>query len=328
MRVEARANAKRKKDLRQQAGSLANLVNVKEGLVSPRIFVDPVISQLELERIFTRSWLYVAHESEIPDPGDFVTRVMGGDPVIAWRGQDREVRVFLNVCRHRGRRLCGEDAGKAASLRCPYHGWTYGNRGELITVPFFENYNGRLDKGSLGLYLAPRVDTVHGLIFANWDSGAESLSDYLGEMKWALDVLFGRTEGMEVMGPPMRWVVDGNWKVAAGNFAGDPVHVSITHGFATALELGFRTAGGLGDRTKGERRSYRLTTERGHAVSLAGSSEGSHLSLPQELWPEMELRLTSEQLDMMKALVAVVGNVFPNMSILNSGTREPGQWGG
>ena len=170
-KLEATAKTRRKKDLRQQDDSPENLVNVEEGLVSPRIFADPVISQLELERIFTRSWLYVAHESEIPNPGDFVTRVMGGDPVIAWRGQDGKVRVFLNVCRHRGRRICGEDTGTAASLRCPYHGWTYGNRGALITVPFFENYNGRLDKSSLGLYSAPQVDAVHGLIFANWDAG-------------------------------------------------------------------------------------------------------------------------------------------------------------
>ena len=142
----------------------------------------------------------------------------------------------------------------------------------------------------------------------------------MGEAKWGLDILFGRTEGMEVIGPPMRWVVDGNWKVAAGNFAGDPVHLFTTHGFRTALQLE--------DRTQNGRRTFDLTTDRGHALSFIGSDQDVHLCLPEELWPEMERRLTRDQLDMVKPLITVVGNVFPNMSILNSGNRTPGQWGG
>lgn len=177
-----------------QNTNLSDLVKTKEGVVSSRVFSDPEINRLEMERIFTRSWLYVAHDSEIPQAGDFVTRSMGDDPVIVWRGQDGKVRVFLNVCRHRGRRVCGEDLGKAAYFKCPYHGWTYNNTGELSSVPFFEGYQGKLDRSSLGLYQAPKVESYHGLIFANWEAKAKSLSDYLGEMKWVLDLLFGRTE--------------------------------------------------------------------------------------------------------------------------------------
>lgn len=112
-----------------------DLVDVDAGLVSARIFVDEDIYQQELERIFARSWLFVAHESEVPRPGTFVTRSMGEDPVIVWRGADGQVRVLLNVCRHRGRRVCGEDLGQAAQFRCPYHGWTYNSQGELVGVP-------------------------------------------------------------------------------------------------------------------------------------------------------------------------------------------------
>src|SRR5712692_5103994 len=88
-------------------------VDAAAGTVSAKIFVDEDIYRREQERIFGRSWLFLAHDSEIPEPGYFVTRSMGEDPVIVWRGQDRNVRVFLNVCRHRGRRICAEDAGKA-----------------------------------------------------------------------------------------------------------------------------------------------------------------------------------------------------------------------
>jgi len=300
---------------------LSNLVRTEEGVISSRIFTDPEINRLEMERIFTRSWLYVAHESEIPRPGDFVTRPMGDDSVIVWRGQDGAVRVFLNVCRHRGMRVCPLDSGKAAQFRCSYHGWTYSNTGELISVPFFDGYHGNLDKSTHGLHRAPRVDSYHGLIFANWDEGAESLSDYLGEMKWVMDILFGRTGQLEVVGSPMRWETDANWKLGAANFSGDGVHLATTHGFRSAL--------GLQDRIlQGDRINYRLITENGHGSSLSGFKGKFSLGVPKALQPEVQTRLTEEQLKMLEPLLFVVGNVFPNMSFLNSGQHTSEEWGG
>ncbi len=100
---------------------LDGLIKQDEGLVSSRIFTDSEIYRLELERIFTRTWLYVAHETEIPRPGDFVSRSMEGDPVIVSRGRDGKVRVFLNVCRYRGRKIRGEDLGNTLKFICGYH---------------------------------------------------------------------------------------------------------------------------------------------------------------------------------------------------------------
>lgn len=298
-----------------------NLVNAREGLVNPRIFVDPEIYRQEQERIFTRTWLYVAHESEIPQSGDFVTRTMGEDGVIVARGADGKVRVFLNACRHRGMPVCREDMGKTSSFMCGYHGWRFSISGELIGVPFFEGYQGKLDKESLGLHQAPCVDSYHGLIFANWDPDGETLSDYLGEMRWTLDLLFGRTEALEVVGPPMRWTVDTNWKLPAANFGGDGTHLFTTHGFRWDL--------GLEGKQPGRRAGYRMITPNGHTASLSGFLDGDLcLALPKELRPEMESRLTREQLEMMKSLLIIVGNVFPNMSFLNSGQHTPGEWGG
>lgn len=158
MKLTKERVARKRKRIRRGGGFIEDLVRTEEGVVSSRIFIDPEIYGLELEQIFAKSWLFVAHESEIPQAGDFVTRYMGEDPVIVWRGQDGKVRVFLNVCRHQGRKVCGEDLGRAAQFRCPYHGWTYSNCGELISVPFFEGYQGKLDKGGLG-------SLYHGLIF-------------------------------------------------------------------------------------------------------------------------------------------------------------------
>lgn len=302
--------------------SLRDLVNSTDGLISARVFTDPEIYQIEQERIFARTWLFVAHASEIPRPGDFVTRSMGADQIIVARGRDGQIRAFLNVCRHRGRRLCGEDQGNATHFQCGYHGWTFTNAGELTGVPFFDEYQGKLDKSALGLYQA-RVDTYRDLIFATWEQTAPSLRDWLGTMTWTLDLMFGRTDAVEVVGPPMRWMVDANWKLGAGNFAGDAHHLPITHGFVGALGL---------KPTRSNRTAYSVPTENGHVGNVIffpdAHTGSSHLALPAELWPEIRRNLDDGQYEIMKKLQILAGNVFPNLSFLNTASHHAGEWGG
>jgi PAH dioxygenase large subunit len=302
---------------------LSGLVNAESGTVDPSIFTDWAIYKLELERIFDKCWLFVAHDSEIPQPGDFVTRRMGSERVIISRGTDGAVHVMLNACRHRLRPVCMEDAGRTAQFTCPYHGWTYTAAGELIGVPFFDAYEGRLDKRVNGLYHAPRVDSHHGLIFASWDEHAGPLLEYLGSLAWVFDLLFGRTGSMEVVGPPMRWTVESNWKLGAGNFAGDGHHVAVTHGFIGAL--GMKNA-------RGRSVSYVVPGEHGHVANLGGwppdGNVGPFLALPKAIWPEMERRLSPEQLELMRALRVIAGNMFPNMSFLETASPGGREWGG
>jgi len=301
----------------------ADLVDVEEGVLRPAVFVDPGVYRRELEQVFGRQWLFVAHESEIPKPGDFVTRSMGEDPVLVARGADDIVRVLLNACRHRGRQICVEDCGRAAQWMCPYHGWTYTSTGELVGVPFFDAYRGKLDRAAFGLYQAPKVETYNGLIFATWDPDTPPLSEYLGPMAWVLDILFGRTANMQVVGPPLRWVVNSNWKLAAANFAGDGHHIFVTHGFRSALLL--ETLGG-------KRTSYVLPTDRGHAATLTcwppDVPAPEHLGLPKALMPEVKQRLSPDQVKLLESLMLIVGNVFPNMSFLDTASHTPAEWGG
>ena len=95
-----------------------HLVDAEHGLMSRRIFIEREIYEQELEHIFARCWLFLCHESQIPQPGDFFSTYMGEDPVLVVRDTQGQVHAFLNVCRHRGNRLCRADRGNASTFTC------------------------------------------------------------------------------------------------------------------------------------------------------------------------------------------------------------------
>ena len=161
------------------ATDVSSLVSTKEGMLSRRIFIEDEIYQQELEQIFARCWLFLCHESQIPNPGDFFSTYMGEDPVLVTRDSSGKIGAFLNVCRHRGNRVCRADSGNASAFVCAYHGWTYGNDGKLIAVPSLkEAYYDELDTSKWGTgtcgptgelqgfgvrYLRPRGPSTEGV---------------------------------------------------------------------------------------------------------------------------------------------------------------------
>ena len=162
------------------ATDVRGLANYEDGLLSRRIFSEQEIYQQELENIFARTWLFLCHDSQIPNRGDFFSTYMGEDPVLVTRDQDGQVRAFLNVCRHRGNRVCRADSGNASAFVCAYHGWTYGTDGKLIAVPSLkEAYYNELETDKWGLMPVAKLDTYKGFTFATFDPNAEPLLDFL-----------------------------------------------------------------------------------------------------------------------------------------------------
>lgn len=210
---------------------LDELVSPDGSTVSRRAITDPEVYDAEMERIFGRSWLCVAHESQLPAPGRFVTSWMGEVPVIVSRDRDGEVHVVLNSCSHRASRVCRVDQGEATTFTCPNHGWSFGSDGRLLGIPrVMEGYGSELDRASLGL-LRARVEIYCQLVFATFDPGAPSLSDYLGDAAYYLETIFGRyRNGTEVLAGTQKVVIECNWKLAAENLGTDLQHPEIAHG--------------------------------------------------------------------------------------------------
>jgi phenylpropionate dioxygenase-like ring-hydroxylating dioxygenase large terminal subunit len=283
--------------------------------VSRGIFTDPAIHALEIERIFNRTWLFLAHESEIPKPGDYVVRPMGSDHVIVLRGDDGGVRAFLNACRHRGMQLCRADAGNARRFVCPYHGWTYDTTGALRSTSFNQHYD-KAQFVHLGLTPVAQVARYRGLIFGNWDAQAGSLDEHLGDLKWYLDILFGRTPcGMSVIAPPQRWIIETNWKIPPLNFV-DAQHALRTHAGPIHIAQHASGAPTLAEMERAADATPLITFPQGHGI--ATSPYAPHLPEFFDHAPEMvalyKQTLGAEQLTQLREAAPGVGSIFPNTS--------------
>jgi phenylpropionate dioxygenase-like ring-hydroxylating dioxygenase large terminal subunit len=196
---------------------------------SPRVYSDPELFEREQRRIFDRSWLYAGHESEVPQAGDFLTRRVGGRPLVMVRGSDGEIRIFHNACRHRGAAVCRHDRGNARNFVCFYHNWTYDNQGRLDGVPLKDAYGPGFRMQELGLYAA-RMQSYRGWLFVCFSRDTPGLEDYLAGARDYLDMILDQDEDGNVILPGAHeYSMRANWKLLMENTV-DIYHLDSAHG--------------------------------------------------------------------------------------------------
>ncbi len=225
--------------MRRGAGETAGVMQIKDLIIDDRrrgIFrlhrssmTSADLFRRERELIFGRCWIYLGHESEVENPGDYRRRTVAGRPLFFVRGEDGRVRAFLNTCPHRGALVCRSDEGNADVLQCFYHAWTFNTRGELIGVPGEDAYGPCFDRGELGLKEPPRVESYRGFLFVSFNPDADDLVTYLAGAREYLDLIVDQSEaGMRVLAGSNKYAIKANWKLLAENSL-DSYHLVPTH---------------------------------------------------------------------------------------------------
>lgn len=202
------------------------------------VYIDPALFELEMERIWHRTWVYVGHESQVRQAGDFFSTEVGRSPVVMVRHTDGKVRVVFNRCSHKGVQVVRARTGSVKNFICPYHGWVYGTDGALRGLPLPEGYEGTCVKAGdpeFGLKALPRVASYRGFVFASLAKDGPDLETFLGDAKVGFDDMVDRApdDEVEVYGTCARTIQHANWKFFFENQL-DAVHAGITHESSTA----------------------------------------------------------------------------------------------
>jgi len=207
---------------------------IRPAQVHRDVYISPELFELEMERLWPRSWIYVGHDSQIPAAGDFLTADLARRPVIMVRDAEGEVRVLLNRCAHKGARLLTEGTGNCRGvLRCPYHGWTYRTDGSLRTVPLKSGYAGtgfEQSSAAQGLTALRNVKVYRGFVFARLADRGVSFEEYFGDSLSSIDNMVERSPlgRLEYAGGALRYLHDCNWKIFIENL-NDTMHPMVAH---------------------------------------------------------------------------------------------------
>ena len=309
---------------------------VQDDRVHRLLYTDPAIFDAEMTHIFGGTWVYLAHESQIPNHNDFVTATLGQRPLIVTRDDAGTIRALYNRCTHRGTTLCRWDKGNSRSFQCPYHGWSFLNTGKLRGVPWPEGYAEKIVRDpKYNLAQVPRVESYRGFIFGTLNMDAVPLTAHLGPIKRPIDEWLDRNPGGKVVVcEANRLKFKGNWKLAYDN-SGDGYHVVFSHRSLLKTENRFK------DEQTAKGMSYYQTTPDEQPMYIQYMGNGHHFKdkrpnierKPGGLWaieslhPGMEHvqeKLRGRFGDRAESMLDLAGsepvniNVFPNLSLLGN----------
>jgi len=215
------------------------------------VFTDEALFDLEMKHIFEGNWVYLAHESQVPEPNDYFTTSIGRKPVVITRDKNGELRAVINACAHRGAMLCRRKHGNKGSFTCQFHGWTFSNTGKLLKVKDGKtgDYPAAFNtEGSHDLTPVARFENYRGFLFGSLNPDVVPLEEHLGGAKAVIDQIVDQSaEGLEVLRGSSSYVFDGNWKLQMENGA-DGYHVAAVH-WNYAATMGRRNYEAEGVRT-------------------------------------------------------------------------------
>lgn len=198
------------------------------------VYVDPEVFALEMEHLFANTWVYVAHASQLPNPGDYVTADIGRQPVLVSRHSDGAIHVLYNRCPHKGVKVASESCGNTGKFfRCPYHAWSFKTDGSLLAIPLKKGYEGThlQDKEAVrGLAPVGGVTVYRDFVFAKLNPGGQSFEAFFGESLSSIDNMVDRSpQGKLVLeGAPSRYMHPCNWKMLVENQT-DTCHPMVAH---------------------------------------------------------------------------------------------------
>ena len=208
--------------------------NPEEGVhrIDRRLFTDEEVFELEMKYIFEGNWVYLAHESQLPEIGDYFTTYIGRQPVVITRDKDGDLHCLINACAHRGAMLCRRKTDNRTTFTCPFHGWTFRNTGELLKVKDARNagYPDNFNKnGSHDLKKVPKFANYRGFLFGSLNPESIPLEEHLGDAAKIIDSIVDQSpQGLEVLKGASTYTYDGNWKLQTENGA-DGYHVTAVH---------------------------------------------------------------------------------------------------
>lgn len=304
---------------------------VQEFRIHRSIYLDNGIFLREMNNIFAATWVYLLHESEIPNPGDFRQVWMGTRELIASRDADGALHVFANRCSHRGATVCREHRGNADNFTCPYHGWKYDSAGQLYGIPGKTAYGPEFKARDLHLARPAKVASYKGFVFATMNADAPALEAHLGLAKRYLDDWINHQGGAGsiVVGGVQKFHLDCNWKMIYDN-AGDGYHVPFSHQ-SLLLMTNARHGGGdmsyFADADRSNMHLYAL--DNGHTVvdqrpdMFKVSAWEQQRPQPGRENYEAHVRATTEPSDVKRVLDNTVGaglnlNIFPNLLLIGN----------
>ena len=205
--------------------------------LSSEFYLSPDLYELEKKQIFYKNWQYVAHESMLADPGDYITLSICDENIFVIRSSDNQLRAFYNVCRHRAHELLQGNGNVRKLIVCPYHAWSYSNSGDLLRAPLSE-HRSEFDKAAFCLREI-RLESFCGFVFVNLDDKCESLQTIAGDLEQDIRSRVPYIDDLQFVGADMlgETRIQAGWKVVVDNYV-ECYHCRPAHkDFASIIDM-------------------------------------------------------------------------------------------